>query len=461
VGTQSRDAFSLSDDFTPTKTEDGDDRENSDRQRTNFFGNMSYALTDENTVGVTLNHVTGENGKPPVTNYDSSDNFSKKEKFERIDDLESTMIQAAFAHDGSGPVDYRSWVYFSQTDVDENGYDNDEYNTQLKKGAFHQDSEIRLAGVHAQAGYTFTDSAKATLGLTAEEESWEADGFEVNKSNKAVDFFSDQSLHTYSVALEYQRPLTDRWQMVLGYGHHFQDRDEANDDDFTYLIGTSYDLTETTRLKANHARKIRFPSLKQLYDVSAGNEDLNTEMTLHYEAGIEQQLTETSTLDVTGFVIDATDFIEKDGDTYENFQDLRFVGIETELTVQPIEDLKLRCGVTWMETEDRSADNAREDLQYRPKWKVSLDGEYAFDFGLSLSGSVIYVGDQYFYDNDDIEKKQLNDFTVVNLKLTQKIPSTTLELFTGVNNLFDEDYEESYGLPQPGRTLYAGMVYRF
>jgi len=461
VGVLSRDAFPLSDDFTLTATEDGDDRENSDRERINFFGNMSYAITNENSVGLTLSHVTGENGKPPVTNYDPLDNFSKKEKYERIDDLDSTMVQAAFAHDGAGPVDYRGWVYFSQTDTEENGYDNDDYNTQMKKGAFYQDSEVRIAGAHAQAGYTFADDSKATLGMTAEEESWEADGFEVNKSNKAVDFASDENLNTYSVALEYERKLSDRWQLVLGYGHHFQDRDEADDDDFSYMIGTSYDLTDSTRLKANHARKIRFPSLKQLYDISAGNEDLNTEITMHYELGVEQQITSTTQLNVSGFLINATDFIEKDVDTYENFQDLRFYGIDSELIMQPLDNLRLRCGLTWMQTEDRSNDDTRDDLQYRPKWKATVDGQYDFDFGLRISGSVIHIADQYFYDNNDIEKKKLNDFTLVNFKLTQKIPATPVEVYAGVDNLFDEDYEESYGLPQPGRILYTGLVYRF
>jgi len=461
VGVQSRDAFPLSDNFTPTKAEDGDDRENSDRERINFFGNMSYAITDENSVGLTVSQATGDNGKPPVTNYDPLDNFSKKEKYERIDDIDSTMVQAAFAHDGAGPVDYRGWVYFSQTDTEENGYDNDDYDTQVKKGAFHQDSEVRIAGAHAQAGYTFADASKATLGMNAEEESWEADGFEVNKSNKAVDFSTDEDMKTYSVALEYERKLSDRWQVVMGYGHHFQHRDEADDDDFSYMIGTSYDLTDTTRLKANHARKIRFPSLKQLYDVNAGNEDLNREITVHYELGVEQQITPKAQLNVTGFLVDATDFIEKEDDIYQNFQDLRFYGIESELTMQPLDNLRLRCGLTWLETEDRSNDNSRDDLQYRPKWKATVDGQYDFDFGLRISGSVIYVADQYFYDNDDIEKKQLNDFTLVNFKLTQKIPTTTFEVYAGVDNLFDEDYEESYGLPQPGRLLYTGLVYRF
>ena len=76
-----------------------------------------------------------------------------------------------------------------------------------------------------------------------------------------------------------------------------------------YEVITSYDLTDTTRLKANHARKVRFPSLKQLYDVSAGNEDLDTEITMHYELGFEQQLTPTTQLSVTGFLINRNNFV--------------------------------------------------------------------------------------------------------------------------------------------------------
>jgi len=184
---------------------------------------------------------------------------------------------------------------------------------------------------------------------------------------------------------------------------------------------------------------------------------------MHYELGVEQQLTPTTQLSVTGFLINAEDFIEKDSstDVYENYEDYRFYGIESELTMQPLENLRLRCGLTWMETEERSDGTSRDELQYQPKWKATLDGQYDFDFGLSVSGSVMYVADQYFYDSDDIEKKKLNDFTLVNFKVTQKIPTTTFEVYAGVDNLFDEDYEESYGLPQAGRLLYTGLVYKF
>jgi outer membrane cobalamin receptor len=55
----------------------------------------------------------------------------------------------------------------------------------------------------------------------------------------------------------------------------------------------------------------------------------------------------------------------------------------------------------------------------------------------------------------------MDDFVVVDLKLSQPFLDDALNVYAGVNNLFDEDYEESYGFPRPGRTLYCGIDYAF
>jgi outer membrane receptor protein involved in Fe transport len=254
--------------------------------------------------------------------------------------------------------------------------------------------------------------------------------------------------------------------MVIGYGYHFLSRDEDGDDgDASYLIGATYDVTDSTRLRASHSRKIRFPSIKQLYDGSAGNPDLNTEVTRHYEAGIIQDLPAGTTLGVTGFIIDAEDFIEKDNDGYNrNYQELGFTGVETELTLTPVDALMLRLAVSWLDTEDKSDDSERQELQYRPEWTTIVEGRYRFEFGLTAYASLKYIADQYFYDADNdppLEKKKLDDFTVINIKLSQTVLSTGLVVYAGADNLLDEDYEESYGLPQPGQTIYGGVEYRF
>jgi vitamin B12 transporter len=34
-----------------------------------------------------------------------------------------------------------------------------------------------------------------------------------------------------------------------------------------------------------------------------------------------------------------------------------------------------------------------------------------------------------------------------------------LNFYLGADNVFDEDYEESYGFPQAGRFIYGGVVF--
>ena len=34
-------------------------------------------------------------------------------------------------------------------------------------------------------------------------------------------------------------------------------------------------------------------------------------------------------------------------------------------------------------------------------------------------------------------------------------------MYVGVDNLFNRDYEQSYGVPRPGRLIFGGLEYRF
>jgi vitamin B12 transporter len=466
VNVMDRDRFPLANDFVETDEQVGDYRDNSDWQRSTLFGNLGYRLTDKTQLGLTVSHLTGENGKPPVTNYDRNDPFTKRVKYERIDDIEHSLVQLAFDHQTDSPFQIRGWGFFSQSDAEENRYDDDTYSTQSENGAYHQDANTRIYGASTQIRYGIGKAGATTLGLTAENDSWDADGYSIDRNGDAQNYADDRDMQVYSAALEYEQALGERVGFVLGYGQHFLNRDGNGDDtDFSYLLGATYDVTDSTRLRANHARKIRFPSIKQLYDGDAGNEDLDTEVTLHYEAGITQQLPAGTTLGITGFIIDAEDFIEKDTEgVNSNYQKLWFAGVETELTLRPIDAIMLRLAVSWLDTEDKSDDSEREELQYRPEWTTTVECRYRSGVGFTAYGSLKYVANQYFYDDDDtppLEKKKLNDFTVVNIKLSQQVFVNGLEIYAGADNLLDEDYEESYGLPQPGRTIYGGVEYRF
>ncbi|HKK32831.1 MAG TPA: TonB-dependent receptor, partial [Desulfomicrobiaceae bacterium] len=217
-----------------------------------------------------------------------------------------------------------------------------------------------------------------------------------------------------------------------------------------------------------HARKLRFPSLKEMYSEDKGDPELDPEFTTHYELGIEQEIPAVdTTFSVTGFRIDAKDFIEKIEDDYQNNDKYRFQGVEVAATNTSIRNLKLHAAYTYLNAENKSDTQEMEELQYRPENKLAVDATYSFPFGFTAYASYLFIAGQY--ELGDLEgkdgvydtKERIDDIHVVNLKLSQALFEDALEVYVGADNLFDADYEESYALPREGRTLYTGLTYRF
>jgi outer membrane cobalamin receptor len=50
---------------------------------------------------------------------------------------------------------------------------------------------------------------------------------------------------------------------------------------------------------------------------------------------------------------------------------------------------------------------------------------------------------------------------VVNAKISRSLLEDRMSLYVRAENLFDEDFEQSYDLPQAGRSVYGGVDVRF
>ena len=462
----SSDGYRLADSFAETDAEDGGLRENSARKRQNIFASVNYVPSRKTLLGLTFNALRGENGVPPVANYDKNDPFTKKPKYDRVDDLEGYAAQIALSHYSDGPVSVKGWAFLNRLDLEDNRYDDAEYSTQVKNGASHTESRTQISGAHLQMTYRPETWGAATLALMAENDNWDASGFSVGKKDVREDFDANRDIQVYTAALQYDISPLKELGFAFGCGLHLQNKEEGEgDEDVSYLLGARYRLSEQTQIKASHARKIRSPSIRQLYDTKSGNEDLNAERTQHYELGVQQDLSTTTSLSVTGFAIDAKDFIEKTGDSaYENFEEYRFRGVEVVTEDRSVENLSLKVGYAYLHSENRSPDDDRDVLQNRPRDKFTAEGTYRFPFGLDAHLSLQHVANQYFYDSDGeppLQKQALNDYTLVHIRLKQRLLENRVSIYVGADNLFDENYEQSYGLPQPGRTLYGGLEYPF
>ena len=401
---------------------------------------------------------------PPVTNEDRNDPFAQRVKYDRQDDLRGYALQAAFDHEASRRLGLRGWAYLTRQEAEDNRYDDATYSTQSARGASGTTASTRIAGASLQARRGVTPASEATLGLLLERHGWDADGFAVDRGGIA-DVDASESLQLLSAALQVEAWPRAGLALAAGAAYHRQLRDVGDDGDVSALLGASYQVTERTRVRASWSRKVRFPSIRQLYDVDAGNPDLEAERTVHLEAGLEQLLPASVVLSVAAFAVDATGFIEKDdSERYRNYEGLRLRGFEVSGAVTALVGARVRGSYAFLHSEDRSATSERDELQHRPRHTLALQLTRHMPRGLTPYLSIRRVADQVFYDNDKeppLEKKALGDYTVVDLRLAQRLAAGRAEVHLAADNLFDEDYEESYGLPQPGRRLHGGLRYAF
>lgn len=463
-----QDRFLVSHDFRHTADQPGNARRNSDRERENLFANIGFAPSDATQMGLTLSLMKGERGKPPVTN-DGVDDYANKLKFEREDYAENFSTQFALSHDFTGPLSFKGWGYFNALKLRENGYDDANYNAQTKNGSYRTNSKTQIAGANTQLRYDAERYGAATLGLMFENDDWRSDGFSINKKGR-TNLRDDADFQLYSVSLEYEVQPVQYLDIVLGIGQHWQDRDDGTEDDYSYLIGASYQLFEPTRLKASHTRKVRFPSLRDLYDPERGNLDLDAEVSKHYEAGIEQQLPADTFFTVTGYYAVIDDYIERPegADQVRNYDKYQFKGLEIALENRYFERLWVRASYDHIDSKDRSPDSNRSKLQYRPEHRVTLETTYALPWwGVSAYAAAWWVADSYYNPRQNVDtnpQRTLDNYFRADCRINKKTSLGTrgdLDLYVGVNNLFDEDYEESYGLPQAGQTLYGGLNWTF
>jgi vitamin B12 transporter len=468
-------SFPLSDGFDPTPAQGSGYRINSDDERQNLSGNLGFQATKDLSLALTASYVHAEYGKPSsiipasqIANTNRSvewnlerglDLFAARPRYQRIDGLEGFSIQAAADYAPKGPFSLRAWAYHNRLYYDDRGYDDDTYATISRSNSYDVTVKSRIQGLTAQPRVDFGKAGILTASLGLENDKWENEGYTIESGNVVTSADLDEDFNIYSMSLQYEYEPVKNLGLVVGYGHYWQDRSEGSDADFSVLAGIHYDFPAGTRLKAAFQRNVRFPTLDQLYAVDGrGNPSLKTERSYQYEVGVEQKLPGNSLVSLTGFRIDAKDFIERVDDIIDNYEEYRFYGVEVAAETRFIKDLVVRASYSYLDSEDRSDGATRDELQYRPKHKVSFEGWYDFPFGLTPYVSVQHVADQVTYDRvTNAIPYKMKNYTLVNVKLSQEVVKNRLKAYFGVNNIFDEDYETSYGFPQEGRFIYGGI----
>lgn len=458
--------FPLAGDFRATAGQGSGYRQGSDRERRNLFCSVGFTPNEALSMNLTLGYSAGEQGKPASSISDPFDPFASPPKYGRSDDFSGVSAQLAADYALTERFSLRGWAFSNHHEEESNQYDNSSFNSfNQVAGSFRQQVTTTIDGVSLQPKYELGRGGVVTVSLAAEADRWKNSGTLTTAPNSFTPLAARRSLSLYTASVEYALSPLENLGLVAGYGHHWQLRDGSNADDYSLLAGASYDLSQQARVKASFKRAIRFPSLGDLYDLSQGNPELSAERSSTYEVGVEQKLPGRSLFSLTGFYTRAKNLIQNDqvAGRNMNLAEVVFAGIEVGAETRFLAKLLLRGSYSYLDSQDKSR-AGREEQQYTPAHKLALEGKYDFDFGFTPYVSFRYVGRQFFYTKNNVtpvQKSRLNDYSLVNVKLSQAFMEKRVSLYIGADNLFDTNYETSYGFPQPGRFVYGGAECRF
>jgi|LQYC01.1.fsa_nt_gi Outer membrane cobalamin receptor protein len=335
-----------------------------------------------------------------------------------------------------------------------------------------------------QNNWYIGDIDEITMGLEYKEERGESD---YHYSNYYPDFdfwdvgesrFPKKKVNNKAFYFQNQLKLFDRFFLTGGVR---VDDHEMFGTETTYKVALAYLIRPTgTKFKGTWGTGFKAPSLYQLYAPSmhsypwtfvGGNPDLDPEESKSFDVGIEQNLfDERLSLSFVYFHNDYKKYITYISETfpnpfplypgddylyvdhYDNLNKAEAKGFEAGLGINPCENLTFSANYTRTDTRDKK--NGGQLLR-RPKHLSSLSANYIFQKNLQLNLILNYVGERV-----DVGNKIAKSYTRVDLAGSYTI-NEHFQLFSRIEDLFNEHYQETYGYDAAGISAFGGVKLSF
>ncbi|MEM9494905.1 MAG: TonB-dependent receptor [Pseudomonadota bacterium] len=237
---------------------------------------------------------------------------------------------------------------------------------------------------------------------------------------------------------------------------------------FTYFANVSYDLTDDVMLFATTSTGYKsggfntegtFPALTRAQRIF-GPED-----TTNYEFGMKSTFADGAILlNVTAFRMDIEGFQDRafDGISFitRNVGALRQQGVEADATINPIEQLTLIGGMSFLDSEFRDYRNASplpggsvqdltgERAHFAPKWQGSMVADWTDSLGGAfggafyfLRGEMQYIGEQNVGANTNRNPQSIQEgYALLNASIGLRAEDNSWEVSAWGKNLTDKGY---------------------
>ncbi len=305
-----------------------------------------------------------------------------------------------------------------------------------------------------QINYNLNDAHLLTAGYEYEAESFEQELGEKKDSPDA---------RRHAVYIQHSLFLMEEAVNIVP-GIRYMNHDQAGDR-VDWEVSASYMLGESgLRLHGHVGTGFRAPSLYELYGASIfgsdlfefGNEDLNPEESLGWDAGIEFNSSEKKLrFGITYFSNEFDEIIDFGATQYENVDGGESKGIEVEAAYILSDALKAAGSYSYTDTKNANG----EKFFGVPEHEIGLNLDYRFLEKFNVNLAIALESEEVvplFDSTTFILQRYNNDgYTRVDLALGYDL-NEHFNLWTRIENLFDEDYIIS-GYQASGICFYGGI----
>ena len=333
-------------------------------------------------------------------------------------------------------------------------------------------ANVTISSLETNVKYSLNDSNFITSGLEYRREKRESGAINPDASSSE---FITKVVNYKSLFIQDEIELSDTLNATIGARY---DNISNAENKISLQAGIIKNLSENTNLRFNYAQGYRSPDIAELYVVSSvykdgkryGSDVINTLKTTAYDLKPEESETYeislsnrykslSSSLTIFNNKIKNKIELVSYGSgsskyyTSENLEKVDIKGAELSLAYDFNESLNSALNLTYLHTKDKTND---KELTYTSDVSASLNTNYKISQNLSSNFMIRYIGDQY---TDTANTEIADAYTLVDVGLRYKI-NKKVELYGGVDNIFDKDVDESLGT-NVGTYLYTGLKITF
>ena len=481
------DGWRLSDDFEPTRFEDGGLRENSDYNKNKLWARIGLTPSMDSEYFLSFHYLDSELGHLLNTNraryFPRDGDEPAFSHFSRFGDYDDWGVDLSGKQSISDMLTFRGKLFYHNHEDVYLSYDGADYLEIAAQSTYKDD----LIGTSLFSDFILADlhEGHVSFHLRRDNHDYRDDVYLP---------YNESASYTGSVGTEHAYHMVNGFTVYAGISYDWFDVNDAEEYQFdadTQLLSGQADLETPFESEVNPmvgftwdlepsdmtvygsvARKSRFPTLSQLYSTTSGNTDLTSEKAINYTLGATKRLGSSVSVDFSGFYHDIGDWIsrdyytdEDDNDIYMNVEEISMIGFETAVTTVLSDYFKLNANYTYILAENESDISPTDKVSGVPKHKIGA-GFNALVPVLRVSFDMqgIYV-DEAYDDlptplDDDVEITKSDDYFIVNSRISKNILDY-YSVYAEVDNIFDKDYEEEVGFPAPGRNFRAGLKMTF